>query len=237
MELKNNPYNYIVIDNFFEESLALKLSEEFLDFNSDVWFYYNNPIENKKTLNHWDKFPKTTYKVFSDLCSENFISKWKDVMNINSLYPDVGLHGGGWHIHSIGGKLNVHKDYSIHPKLGLQRKLNLIVYLTPGWNPEWGGALEFWSHDEETNQPKEKITEIDCLFNRAVIFDTTQNSWHGLPNPLKCPEGIYRKSIAVYYLTDPPSEVEQRNRALFVPTEEQKNNKEVLDLIDKRSKL
>ena len=29
-------------------------------------------------------------------------------------------------MHGTGGNLNVHKDYSVHPKLGLRRKLNLI---------------------------------------------------------------------------------------------------------------
>jgi hypothetical protein len=41
----------------------------------------------------------------------------------------------------------------------LLRKLNLIVYLEKDYNPDWGGSLEFWSHDSETNKPKEKITQ------------------------------------------------------------------------------
>jgi hypothetical protein len=46
------------------------------------------------------------------------------------LYPDPGLHGGGWHMHGAGGNLNPHLDYSIHPKSGLMRKLNIIIYLS-----------------------------------------------------------------------------------------------------------
>ena len=45
------------------------------------------------------------------------------------LFIDPGLHGGGWHIHSNKGNLNPHLDYSIHPKMDIQRRLNLIVYL------------------------------------------------------------------------------------------------------------
>jgi hypothetical protein len=156
---------------------------------------------------------------------------------IEKLYPDYGLHGGGCHIHSRNGKLNVHRDYSLHPKLGLQRKLNLIVYLTKDWDISWGGQLELWSHDNETNQPKEKVKEVDCIFNRAIIFDTTQNSWHGLPKPLNCPEGVYRKSLAMYYMTDPDINVDPRQRALFVPTEMQKDDIEVKKIIEQRSKL
>ena len=152
------------------------------------------------------------------------------------MYPDYGLHGGGWHMHGTGGNLNVHKDYSVHPKLGLRRKLNLIVYLSENWNPDWGGAIEFWSHNEQNNRPLALEKSIDCMYNRAVLFDTTQNSWHGLPTPLTCPKGKYRKSIAMYYLTDADGDEEVRQRALFAPRKEQENDPNVLELIKERTK-
>ena len=128
-------------------------------------------------------------------------------------------------------------DYSIHPKLKLQRKLNLIIYLAENWNNDWGGGLELWSHNEENNKPKRKEVTVDNIFNRAVLFDTTQNSWHGFPEPLSCPENTYRKSLAVYYLTDPPEGTDQRPRALYAPTKEQEKDLEVLGLIQQRVKL
>ncbi len=73
------------------------------------------------------------------------------------------------------------------------------------------------------------------MYNRAVLFDTTQNSWHGLPTPLTCPKGKYRKSIAMYYITDIDNGIEDRSRALFAPTKEQENDMNVIDLIQKRS--
>ena len=152
------------------------------------------------------------------------------------MYVDQGLHGGGWHMHGTGGNLNIHKDYSIHPKLGLQRKLNLIVYISKDWNPDWGGALEFWSHDHGNNKPLRLEKSIECVYNRAVLFDTTQNSWHGLPNPLTCPNDKYRKSLAMYYLTDIDNGIEDRSRALFAPTKEQENDPDILQLIEERSK-
>src|SRR3954451_2101370 len=36
-------------------------------------------------------------------------------------------------------------------------------------------------------------------FNRCVVFSTTSTSYHGHPDPLNCPEGETRKSIALYY--------------------------------------
>jgi hypothetical protein len=94
-----------------------------------------------------------------------------------------------------------------------------------------------WSHDAETNQPKELIKTIENKFNRVVLFDTTQNSWHGFPQAITCPQDKYRKSIAMYYLCEPSSEAAQRSRALFAPTEDQKNDTEIMKLIENRAKL
>lgn len=235
--MENEPFDHIVIDNFLEPSLAKTLSDEFIDYDHPKWFCYDSPLENKKTLNDWYYFPKQTYNFFTFLNSQSFIHNLQDLTGIEKLYPDMGLHGAGWHIHGNGGKLNVHLDYSIHPKLKLQRKLNLIIYLSQDWDMNWGGNLELWSNDETTNQPKERAKVVECKYNRAIIFDTTQNSWHGFADKIQCPDNIYRKSIAMYYLCDPPSNADPRNRALYAPSEAQSNNQEILQLIKKRAML
>lgn len=228
---------YKVIDNFLDEEIAEKISNEFPDYYSDFWVNYNNPVENKKLTPSWSKFGATSYKTLFNFCTPSFTNYLRELMGIEKLYPDYGLHGGGYHIHKNGGKLNLHRDYSIHPKLKLRRRLNLIIFLSQDWNPEWGGALELWSNDLENNKPKDKVVEIECLFNRAVVFDTVAPYWHGLPTPINCPEDKFRKTIAMYYLDDPKEETEERYRALFAPSEEQQGDEEVLNFIEKRSEL
>ena len=233
----DDPFPHFVIDNFLDESLAEKLSNEFSEFNSSDWYSYENPLEVKKTIHNWYSFPPDTYKFLNYLNSSTFIDQIKSITGENNLYPDQGLHGAGWHIHGRGGKLNVHLDYEVHPKLNLLRKYNFIYYLSKDWKKEWGGNLEFWSHDEETNSPKEKIKTIECKFNRVILFDTSQNSWHGFSEPINCPENVYRKSIAMYYLTDVPDNIHNRKRALYSPSESQKNDLEILKLIEKRKNI
>lgn len=229
------PFDHCVIDNFFHRKVALQLENEFPNFNSDKWHKYNNAIEVKKVCNNWNVFPKVTYQAFSYLNSTDFLNLLRSVIFKNKkLYSDIGLNGGGWHIHKQGGKLNTHLDYSLHPKLGLQRKLNIIIYLNSNWKEEWDGNLGLWSN-ESSKKPGKLAKQIVPKFNRAILFDTTQNSWHGLPNPLKCPKNEFRKSIAVYYLCEPPSKIDKRGKALFAPTDDQANNKDVLELIKKRS--
>lgn len=232
---KNNvPFDHCVIDDFLLPDIASQVESEFLDYYDPKWFHYNNAIEDKKALNDWNAFPSLTYKLFRELISENFMSTLSDALGL-PLFQDPGLHGGGWHIHGPGGNLNPHYDYSIHPKVGLQRKVNIIIYISSELLDEHGGHLGLWSHDAKSNAPGDLVQIVQPKFNRAVIFDTTQNSWHGMCRPLVQPDGVYRKSLAVYYLTTPPADVDRRERALFAAREEQRGDKSVEDLILKRS--
>jgi Rps23 Pro-64 3,4-dihydroxylase Tpa1-like proline 4-hydroxylase len=232
----SKPFNHIVIDKFLDESIIESIVEEFPDFNSEDWRIYNNAIEIKKLLNHWDKFGSETYKLFNYLNSRDFIALLEELVGCE-LYADFGLNGAGLHTHKQGGKLNTHLDYSIHPKLKLERRINLIIYITPDWQNDWGGFLGLWDQHKSKNAPGKLIKSIIPLFNRAVIFDTTQNSWHGLPEPIKCPEKITRNSLAIYYLCKPRQNALERGKALFAPTKDQENDQEVLSLIEKRSQI
>ncbi|MBT8529318.1 2OG-Fe(II) oxygenase [Polynucleobacter paneuropaeus] len=233
----NAPFDHCIIDNFFIEEHAKILSEEFLDYESNKWFSYKNPLEDKKSLNDWNLFPKTTYKTFFTLLSREFVKVLESAVGGGgNLQADYGLHGGGWHICGTGGNLNPHLDYSIHPKLNLQRKLNIIIYLSEEFRPNLhGGHLGLYEHDQDSNQPGALKVEVEPIFNRAVIFDTTQNSWHGISRALTQPDGIYRKSLAIYYLCNPAPDAPSFGRALYAPRENQKNDKDIEELIKLRS--
>jgi Rps23 Pro-64 3,4-dihydroxylase Tpa1-like proline 4-hydroxylase len=232
-----SPFDHCVIDGFFLPEIAAKLEQEFPDFDSKTWHEYSNAIEIKKTCNNWNVFPPLTYQVVTYLNSSAFSDKLAALLGFPELTGDPGLNGGGWHIHKRGGKLNTHLDYNIHPKLGRQRKLNIIVYLNSSWQPEWGGQLGLWAQSAEGRKPGKLEKSVDPVFNRAVLFDTTQNSWHGLPTPLSCPEGQARKSLAIYYLAPAPADADTRGKALFAPTPEQEGDQDILDLIKRRAEV
>lgn len=235
-EVFTEPFNHLVIDNFLPTDLANKLFDEFPDFEDSVWFNYNNKIEDKKLLSDWRKFPERTYQLLSFLNSPLMLETVSAIFN-TKLYPDHGLHGGGWHIHANGGKLNPHLDYSIHPTLKQQRKVNLIIYLCKDWKEEYGGHFGLYAQAEGSTRAGNVVKEIPMGFNRAVLFDTTQQSWHGLSREVNCPDNLFRKSLAVYYLTDAPQGVDSRSRALFSPTADQVDDSSVLELIAKRSDI
>ena len=115
---------------------------------------------------------------------------------IRGLIPDPYFIGGGFHETGRGGKLGIHADFRINEQLHLHRRLNVIIYLNEQWNPEWGGALELWDR-----HMKAKVRELMPVFNRCVVFNTDADSFHGHPDPLSTPEGVLRRSIALYYYT------------------------------------
>lgn len=230
------PFDHCVIDGFFEEDFAREIAAEFPAFcrDSAEWHEYRNPLEDKLTCNRWDRFGPATYRALSWLNSPDFVDLLRLTIDGPKLYADPGLHGGGLHAHGKGGKLNTHLDYSLHPKLGLQRKLNLIVYLNPDWQDEWGGSLGLWEQNPVQPGPGVLAKSIAPRFNRAVVF-ATPGAWHGLPQPVQCPEGQVRKSLAVYYLSEASRETDPRTRALFAPAPEQIGDTEVLQLIERRA--
>lgn len=233
---EEKPFRHSMVDSFLPAELLPLVFQEFPEFNWEQWFVYSNKLEDKKALNDWNKFPKYTYALLSFLNSHEFISRFFPFSKC-PLTSDPGLHGGGWHIHASGGTLNPHLDYSIHPKIGLQRKLNLIIYLCKDWQPTWGGDFGLWAVDPKTGRAGDLAKEYPVAMNRALIFDTTQNSWHGLSRTVTCPETHARKSLAIYYLCEAPEDADPRGRALYAPTEAQKGDPEIEELILKRSRV
>ena len=213
------PFDHCVIDGFLPNNLAAVIESEFLDYHSSNWLTYNNEVQVKKQNNDWYLFQENTYRLFDYLNSPDFVNKLSKLVG-TQLYSDPGLHSGGCHIHGVGGVLNAHLDYAMHPKLHKQRKLNIIIYVSQDLKEHHGGHLGLW---RGSTQPEELVKEIAPVFNRAVIFDTTQNSWHGLSRPLIQPNGVYRKSLAVYYLEDTVKDFDSRSRALFSLTEKQQS--------------
>ncbi|MFT3808723.1 MAG: 2OG-Fe(II) oxygenase [Micropepsaceae bacterium] len=231
---RSGPFNHLVVENFFEPGLAERLSAEFPAYGSEKWFTYANSIENKKALNNWNEFPAETYASFSALNAPDTVAMIAALTGV-PMFPDPGLHGGGWHMHGEGGNLNPHLDYSLHPKLGLQRKINIIVYLEEGLEDADGGHLGLWEASADRMAPGRLVKEVQPRFNRAIIFDTSQDSWHGMSRALTLKPGKLRKSHAIYYLCRPEGDVDPRQRALFAPRENQMGDKAVEALIRARA--
>jgi hypothetical protein len=132
-----------------------------------------------------------------------FVSR---LTGIPDLLYDSSYFGGGTHENREGQDLDAHVDFNRHPLENWHRRLNLIVYLNHEWDAAWGGSLELHSDPRSRD---DRVSLVVPLFNRCVIFETTESSWHGFSR-IALPadrRDLSRKSIALYFYTkDRPAE-------------------------------
>jgi Rps23 Pro-64 3,4-dihydroxylase Tpa1-like proline 4-hydroxylase len=194
---RNLPFPYIQLDGFLDAETAQRVADAFPPVDA-AWIHYLHLNEKKHGLNKRAMLPAAIDQLITDLNSPEFCRFLSELTGIPNLIADDSLEGGGLHQTMRGGFLNVHADFTVHPHHShWRRRVNLLIYLTPQWKPEYGGALEFWERDMSRCARR-----IDPLFNRAVIFNTDEDSYHGVPEPLQCPAELSRRSIALYYFTE-----------------------------------
>lgn len=197
------PFAHIVIDDFLAPEVIGQAMHDFPRPDADQWNSYVHANERKFADADPDSWGPTLRQVLSDLNSPSFVAFLEQLTGIDGLLPDEMLEGGGLHQSVAGGFLNIHADFTAHPRRrNWQRRVNLLLYLNEKWDPAWGGELELWSRDMQ--RCEERITPIA---NRTVIFTTDPESYHGHPDPMRCPPGVARKSLALYYFTVEPDPV------------------------------
>ena len=226
------PFPYVIIDNFLNLNLAKKIVKNFPHHTNKKLWSYRNYCEIKKATDNWNMFPPEAYQLLSVLNSNDFLEIIRKKIKLKNLYPDYGLNGGGFHIMGEKGKLNPHLDYIIHPKLNLMRKFNLIVFFNLKWKPSNGGELCLYDKNSSNKKlPGKLVKKIEPKFNRAVLFDTSLSSWHGV-NEVR---NMVRKSMAVYYLIDKKSKTEKRYKVLYSPLKDQMKDNKVKKFIKMRA--
>lgn len=194
---ENEPLPHIFLPGLLDEKVALSVSDEFPAADSNAWIQYKHHNENKLGLSKRALFSSGLGQVADELNSPEFVHWLSQLTGIPNLMSDPSLEGGGLHQSGRGGFLNLHTDFSHHHyQKNWRRRVNLILYLNREWQPEWGGSIEIWD-----SAMKECNVKYPPLLNHAMIFNTDERCFHGFPEPLACPEGTTRKSLAFYYYT------------------------------------
>jgi hypothetical protein len=210
-----SPFPHIVLDGLFDDAVLDGVLREFPAPEQMQWMRFDNPLE-KKLGYFYQKsaISKTIRDFLNDMNSFEMLLWLETLTGIDGLIPDPYFGGGGLHQIEPGGFLKVHADFNVHPKLKLDRRLNMLIYLNKNWKEEYGGHLELWESDRKTCRSR-----ILPLFNRTVVFSTTDTSFHGHPHPLTSPPGETRKSVSLYYYTAgrPPAERSAPHDTIFVP--------------------
>ncbi len=206
------PFPHIVLDDFFDPEIVDDVLAEFPKPDAIRWQRFDNANEIKLASAADASFGPLTRLFLYHLNSITFLEFLSRVTGIDNLIPDPRFEGGGLHQIVRGGKLGVHADFNKHAVYGLDRRLNLLLYLNKNWREEYGGHLQLWNRDMTRCEAK-----VLPIFNRVMIFSTTDFTYHGHPDPLDCPEGMTRKSLALYYFTKgrPADEVSGEHSTIF----------------------
>lgn len=226
------PFPHAVIDGFLDAKFMNRLSGEFPKPKEQEWYRYDNVFEKKLTCNMVHRLPAEYQAMLAQFNSGAFIDFIQALTGIEGLIPDPHFRGGGLHQTSPGGKLDIHADFNWHGELHLDRRVNVLLYFNKNWQDEWGGHLELWDR-----MMSGCVQRIAPVFNRMVIFNTTDYSYHGHPEPLKCPEDVTRKSLALYYYTNgrPDAEKSERHSTLYQKRPSDITTAEVEELRMKRA--
>lgn len=194
--VNNNPFPHIVIDNFLPQDLLRRVLEEFPKREQGR---FNDEHSRLKTGYQMEKItsPLIT-NLIDSLNSSPFLEFLEQMTGIKGLITDPHQAGGGLHETARGGHLSIHADFNMHSHLRTRRRMNLILFLNENWQEDYGGALELW----ETDMSR-KAKAVLPVIGRAVVFNTESDTFHGHPDPLTCPDNIYRRSLALYYYTVP----------------------------------
>lgn len=192
-----DPFPHIVIDGLFDDAELEAVVAEFPKPEETRWMKFDSATEKK--LGYYHEHSRISDRIRRFLDAMNgfeMLLFLEQMTGIEGLIPDPYFGGGGLHQIEPGGFLKIHADFNVHPKLKLDRRANMLVYLNRGWREEWGGHLELWN--ASMTECRKRILPS---FNRTVVFSTTDTSYHGHPHPLTSPAGVTRKSVSLYYYT------------------------------------
>jgi hypothetical protein len=211
------PFRHVVIDDFFAAEYAARLLDEFPPFERGNARNEAGELGNKATVERVRGIGPA-YAALDDLVrSSDLLELVGRITSIPELLYDPWYFGGGTHENRDGQDLDPHVDFNRHPVEHWHRRLNLIVYLNREWNDAWGGSLELHS-DPRSND--DRITLITPIYNRCVIFETTETSWHGFSRigPRGAQSPLSRKSIALYFYTRerPAEELADTHSTIYV---------------------
>lgn len=194
----NKPFPHIYFDNFLPPAIADLALATFPDPEKIDWIRHRGVDQHRKLAFDQAEFlPSPLRDILFFLNSRPMLQFLETLTGIPEIFGDPYYNGGGLHQTKSGGSLEVHADYSYHPKLKVDRRINVLVYLNKDWKEEYGGHFELWNRDLTRAEVK-----LLPLFNRCAIFSTTSYSYHGQPTPLTCPPDRTRKSIATYYFSN-----------------------------------
>jgi 2-oxoglutarate-Fe(II)-dependent oxygenase superfamily protein len=213
------PFPHVCIDEFLEPWAADQLLEQFPSFAGPQAINELGEVGRKAVFERLSDIGPFYKDMASYLGSAGFAEFLSRVTGIEGLmWGGESMYGGGTHENLEGIDLDPHVDFNYDDRTKLHRRLNVLVFLNREWEEAWGGQLEL--HADPRDPARNYVRSFLPTFNRCVIFETTERSWHGFPRIVLPPDKkhLSRKSLAVYFYTRerPPEETAGAHTTLYV---------------------
>jgi len=200
------------IDHLFPEEIARKIYNAFPP--REEMRFLDSFREKKYTSKAFEKFDKLISEATFAFQDQRVIDAVSKITEQKDAVGDPHLYAGGISAMAHGHFLQPHIDNSHDHEMKNYRVLNLLYYCTPDWKAENGGNLELW--DKDVTKP----LEIPSLFNRLVLMETNDKSWHSV-NEVKA-DGM-RCCVSNYYFSPhSPNGYETTHVTFFQARPEQK---------------
>jgi hypothetical protein len=191
------PFPHIVLDGVFHDAVLEGILAEWPAPDAIPWITHDDELERgKRTNGDIGRFGLNAQRLLTEISRPFFLEFLSELTGIGALMPDPYFAAAGLFETNEGGYLDIHADFSINARTGLDRRCNVLIYLNHHWTDANGGQLELWRA-----RPFRRERSIVPAFNRMVIFDTTPSAYHGHPNPVVAPPTGTRKAISAYYFT------------------------------------
>ncbi|HWB62588.1 MAG TPA: 2OG-Fe(II) oxygenase [Chitinophagales bacterium] len=147
------------------------------------------------------------------------------ITGLEGMEADPTLYASGISIMEQNDFLNPHLDNSHDGEQQKYRVINLLYYVSPGWKIENGGNFELW--DINVSKP----TEIHSKFNRLVVMETNNISYHSV-NKVKA--DARRVCVSNYYFATKASGAHKdfRHITTFTGRPEEPVKRAVLKVVD-----
>lgn len=181
---------HVAIDDLLPEDVANAVRNAFPD--TSEMRLLDSFRERKFTSKSLDKFSPLVAEITMAFQDRRVIDAAALITGTRDTVGDPLLYAGGISAMANGHFLNPHIDNSHDYERKNYRVLNLLYYCTPGWKPENGGNLELW------NEAVTEAVEIPSLFNRLVLMETNDRSWHSV-NAVKVDD--LRCCVSNYYFS------------------------------------
>lgn len=188
---EGTPTRHFVVDDLLPEEHVARIYASFPRTGA-AWFQRSSFRERKKTFAKLDSVDPLIGHITDAFHRPEVLQVVKDISGIEGLEADPELYAGGISMMGQGDFLNPHIDNSHDSTRERYRRLNLLYYISPGWQVEFGGNLELW--DERVAVPR----VIQSKYNRLAVMETDRHSWHSV-NPVKVPRD--RCCVSNYYFS------------------------------------